>query len=735
MPAKSPEAIARKRANDAPKRRLRAAKLRLSVDYQQKEGIRKYRPAQENWSLGSMFLMTADGEADNDFNYDQFAVYDGENYYDLGGPGENITFTELVYWLRKICKMHKKLDKARRSNVIHMFSYHYDLDKALCNDPLLTEEEKQLITTQRSAGYGRIRPEGWQREILLESVGLAVYIGRKETSIKFMRKNEEGEYKSYYTLYIHDTFTLTAMPFLKTIKPLRDIMSLEEQANFDKLYALIEEGKAERGEWSDKFDYDMRRQYNHAELETMHYWLSHIIEGCKTMGIHPRSLAGPAPFARALIYKYGLTQHVQPRDYSTLDYQHSAAFLYQKSAYFGGRIELAGQGVLELFTELDLTMAYPANIAKMPCYAHGEWVLHPSYNKEEIQDYSIYHVTFKPAKGMTYKRRYGPMPTRAHTGTTRYPMHGNGYYYGVELKTIMAYWQVTILDWCEYVPQCDMEHPFADMVHDMYDQRQERIEAKDESASLVIKLSVNSLYGLFAQNAGAAAIVDAEGAVTRYKLPKFYNLAAAGFITAATRAALYGATMEIGEERVIGFATDAIFVEGIIDDSIVTKLQVTDKKHKQLGKFAMEIIDDPTAFVAPGIRCSKSGVISKTRGYPHAFKFDELCSEWDRDEVNILQTRKIYVDLRLSKTKMDDRGQFARQDRVAAISTGVLLTKRNVPLDALMHSVKSSGFTVFPPYHNMQDKENAPYRRRFEQDDKALAMLDRIANERDDLEI
>lgn len=727
MPIKSEEAKARHRKRMA---EINRERQKNDVQYQTDHQIRNQKGSSKNWTLGNMWLVMVDGEADNDGHYDQLAGFNGQSFYDKETPGQDITLLDTLWFLRSISKDLKRLDKTRRSNVFMMFSKHYDEDKWIGAEPRLTKEQKQAITAQRSRNYGIHRTPGWQREIILENVGLAVYFGRKETVIHWLEKDingdirydENGQPVIYYTQHIWDTWSLSAKSFIKTIEPLFASMTTDEQIHYKKMFDLVVEGKAERGEWSDNFDYERRKQYNHAELELMYYWINHIIEGCKRSGIAPKSLAGPAPFARSILYKYGAAKHVQPEDYKTIDYQQSDFVQQTKVAYFGGRIESRLQGVVNSWTELDITSAYPAIIRDLPCMAHGHWE-YSTPDTSNIVDTAIYHIKFTAPYGTLW----GPFPVRNKYGGIVFPLRGEGYYYGIEVKAALPYTKISFLGMSQWISECDCKTPFQTMIDEMFDLRAKMIAQKDDAASLVIKLSLNSIYGLFAQTAGAALVYDEiTGHLLEYKLPKFYNLFGAGYITASVRAQLYSALMKC-PEKVIGIATDALHIIGDVPEEISNTLIITDDKHKTLGTWTIEKYNEPTAFVMPGIRtikipnnASKKEIehltnARKSRGYPFPLTFDEIVSAWSNGIVRLTKTRKVYQDLRSSKLNPKQWGKFIEQSRDFDIGPDALAGKRDTT-----KPIKMGAFTIYPPDETIG--KNYSYQRHFEK--PYLAIVD-----------
>lgn len=737
MPAKSPEAIARKRDRDKVAHAIRQQRYyEKNHVYREREALKQQLQRHSTCKLLNMVLQVCDGEADNDAHYDQFTTFDGEQHYDLGSPGADLTFSQVVEWLMRHSRELKRKHPGKKTNIYCMFSMHYDWDKLLINEQLLTKDEKLLIASQRSRRYGATRTPGWEREIRFDSLHMAIYIGRKEIIIRILKwnritgeylYNDKGEIEVKTVLHIWDTWSLTAMSFLKTIAPLLKIMTDEERAYYQPLYDLIERGKAERGQWSDEFDYAKRREYNHAELETMYYWLHHIIEACARIGINPRSLSSPAAFARAALYKYGLQFHVQPKNYTSLEFQESREMQAQLAAYYGGRIECRVHGIVPNFTEIDITSAYPDKMRKLPCMAHGTWYDIPKsrLTTRQLNPFAIYHVKYS----MPTTSQWGALPVRrASDSSIYYPLQRiDGWYYGVELEVAAKYGTLTILEGIEWVSTCEHDCPFAAMINELFDERARMIADGDMAGALVVKLMLNSMYGILAQNAGGARLVDNDGALIGYKLPKFYNLFGAGWITAATRAQLYDVVMQ-APDAVLGIATDAIHMLGTsIPDAIKQHIMITDEAHKSLGNWTFSE-SGKTIFLGAGIRFSEDDKHNKVRGYATPVTYREVHQALTTGDLMVLTNRLQYHDIRMTKAG-EHAGLFLESTRGIDMSPLNIVSKRDVyatveqkrrkndkrkigELALELYDTPVQSYTLYPPYRSAV--RSITYRRVFD---------------------
>ena len=168
-----------------------------------------------------------------------------------------------------------------------------------------------------------------------------------------------------------------------------------------------------------------------------------------------------------------------------------------EEAYVGARAEVAQVGPIEgpLF-ENDINSAYPAEIAKLPCFAHGVW---RKYRRgREITDTTLVRVKWKTKTGTLW----GPFPVRPRVGSLRFPTSGEAWIWGREARVgARVCSSFEILGGWEYVPRCD-HRPFA-YVQEIYDRRR---VLKDEGSPLeyVYKLILNSTYGMSASPLKAA---------------------------------------------------------------------------------------------------------------------------------------------------------------------------------------------------------------------------------------
>lgn len=331
--------------------------------------------------------------------------------------------------------------------------------------------------------------------------------------------------------------------------------------------ARIVDMKAQRSTFTD----DQGAQIKAYCLSECRYLASgarRLVELIGAAGVNVSTYYSPATISKAMLKREGVTDHrreVPPEIDNAVD-----------GAYMGGRAEVSMIGPVEgpLF-QYDIRSAYPAMAISMPCLACGEWrhvytnpggdlsVLpssqsmieqksssgrpfvrdkgsHVWTHRKDITPWSLVRVSWRPRKGAP-QPQWGPLPVRPRTGSLRWPTHGTGWFWGVEVLAAARHAQLDIKDVWTFQPGCDHQ-PFAYLA-DLYAERRRR-KADGDPAEFVLKLALNATYGALAEHPHRA----------QKDPPKYRCLAWAGWITAATRAAL----LDVLTDDVILMATDCV---------------------------------------------------------------------------------------------------------------------------------------------------------------------------------
>lgn len=211
------------------------------------------------------------------------------------------------------------------------------------------------------------------------------------------------------------------------------------------------------------------------------------------------------------------------------------------SAYFGGRDEIAFQGLVKgPLYEYDLSGAYPHAMTKLPCLACGRW-RKATQGLTELRAASLALVHFRVALVDGPHRRdtsWAPLPCRTEDG----PVWGTnfeGWAWWPEVEAAMRGWPglVEIKDAWTYHTTC-RHKPFA-FLKDVYrDRMAYEIGGRDIGGAALLKAGMAAVYGKAAQRF--------ESAVQSY--------AWAGMTTSIIRAQV----LEVLDTSVVSIATDAV---------------------------------------------------------------------------------------------------------------------------------------------------------------------------------
>lgn len=356
-------------------------------------------------------------------------------------------------------------------------------------------------------------------------------------------------------------------------------------------------------------------------------------------GIAPRRWYSAGSGAKALLRSHRVHDHRGPDRWAGGD-GHVRDVLDR--AFFGGRFETAGAGVLPVLYPRDIASAYPAVTVGLPCLAHGHWT-------EGIADdavVTLLHVSWTPARlvgGLKDQAAlsdpvWGPLPWRWTDGRVTYPIAGEGWYHAAEVMAAsgLPWYDFTVHDVISFVPSC--EHRPLEWVAGVYDQR---IQLGKAGKGLVLKVALNSIYGTFAdtvsENAALASTVWAS------------------MITAGTRAKILRVLSEYPWD-VVSIATDGIAATRPV---IMEQPEPGDPATRVLGEWEPEPVQRDVLVVQPGLSLALQGQAKpKTRG--HAWRDmvaleGDLRRAWEADgwDAQVVYTRSRFIPARLA-LKMKD---------------------------------------------------------------------------------
>ena len=670
----------------------RSGNTRYSDSEQRRNSERHHK----EWALGEQHavMVAIDGEADDTGRYWLLQAYDGTAFYTLESPTQRLTLTQAAYAMRSVrTELKKKHGKAAH---FYFFSMNYDIDQLIGGDTTISNEQKARLVTHRSRAYGAVRGPDFREDEILTRSRLAVYNGRKDIRIRYLKSDLQTTYSE---LHFRDVWSLSAQSFVATIERFVAQWTDDEREYLAPHFERVKTGKLARGDWQAAgYTPELVKEYNESELILLQWYMTQLVHLCEAVGLSPRSFAGPAPLARALLMKYGVASHIKPRDYDTVDYQEGPINDACRAAFYGGRIELAGQGTAVGIFNYDIRSAYPSALAQLPCLAHGAWRPLTDDDKHALYNghapaYAIWRIRWR----MPDSDMWGPFPYRQSDGAICYPLAGEGWYHTPEVQAFynvnvrrgdVAEWQ--FLDGWVWEPDCTERRPFESMVHETYQIRAD-LKAAGNPAELVLKLALNSQYGVMAQTSGSHRQIDKDGATIGYHTPRFSNLYGAGLITSMIRAKLYHAIMS-APSAVICAMTDGLY----------TLAQLPLEQSNELGEWELSVSYEAHLFVTPGV-VFKQGGTSKTRGIPVKVSFSDVYETWRAGEIEWSAPVKRYQGLAqaLRRGALDKRwGTFIDEDYTLSLSPLAIAHKRDVLAGGthIQWDNEQTDFTWYPPW-------------------------------------
>lgn len=229
-------------------------------------------------------------------------------------------------------------------------------------------------------------------------------------------------------------------------------------------------------------------------------------------------------------------------------------------AYYGGRFEQFKIGRFEDAYEYDIRSAYPRAISLLPDFSSAEWEYTESsplsqspYHEQGIEPFGLYCVSWN-LKGSPHT--VGPFPWRSPDGRIYFPLQGaSSWYWGIEVQAAKQHLGNHLRIESAWLPRwfpIDVAGRPFHWVPEMYDRRA-KMRSEGNPAERGLKLGLNSLYGKIAQSVGA---IENEG---EWRKPPWHHALWAGWITAYTRAMIFGAIAK-HKNSLIAIETDAVFV-------------------------------------------------------------------------------------------------------------------------------------------------------------------------------
>lgn len=376
------------------------------------------------------------------------------------------------------------------------------------------------------------------------------------------------------TRIIYETFGFFQKSFVATLRDYR----IGDPAQLD----LMEAMKAERGDF--ELMTPEHLAYNAQECKWLAQLMEELRRRCKACGIVPHTWSGAGKLAAALMKQYRVIKQAR-----VVELTEPEAYWHAEHAYYGGRSEIRGPGIIDPLIGHDLRSAYMAAMVELPCLEHARWerlTARPGPGAIWIAD-----VRFRHPKGNVWCG----LPWRHNHGGLTYPRIGRGTYWGCEIEAAERIGaKITFRKGWQLVPGCQ-EKPLG-FLREVYDRRRE-MEERMPGSGIPLKLAGNSVYGKLVQRIGQAP---------------YYNPIWGGLITAQIRAWMLDALASATDPAaVVYIATDGIFA---------TERLKLPAASEGTGIGQWEITDyGPSCMVMPGmywpLETGKLGDI-KSRGVP-----------------------------------------------------------------------------------------------------------------------
>ena len=370
---------------------------------------------------------------------------------------------------------------------------------------------------------------------------------------------------------IDDTHSIFGGSFLSTLNRYKVPVTTEDMDRLTK-------GKEDRS----TFDMDHIQEiidYNNLECKYGLMLIEKLHQHLETAGIHTTDSYSPACYGKILFRKQNIKQTLDTRlDWNSPDKMKKQISRSAYNAFFGGRIEVGKYGSYygDVYN-YDLRSAYPSAMTDLPNLSRGRWDYRKNFQGKKWKRYSeiasddpvklldpehpfsLYHVRFNFPDDM----QFYPFPFRTDTGAIMFPNQGIGWYWFPEVLSALDYGNlppgsIEILEAYYFIEEDPSDRPFS-YVRDVYAQRR-KWEEDGNDAQMVLKLALNSSYGVLAMQEGAARIYKkVKGKWTARKLrPTYHQIEYAGYITSVTRAKIWSAITQ-DPESVITIATDGFY--------------------------------------------------------------------------------------------------------------------------------------------------------------------------------
>lgn len=390
----------------------------------------------------------------------------------------------------------------------------------------------------------------------------------------------------------------------------RFVQALEAwQIGSDDERRIIATGKDMRGNF-EVSDIEMIDRYNAMEIKLLQELMEKFRSACYDVDLRPSKWQGPGLLAKSMLASNGVAK---TKDVPLLnDAAYDGLLTFGRSAFYGGRPELAVVGPVERpVFQYDINSAYPAAMLDVPCLMHGGWEFEeyvggmPAtaicadsaivFGKFEISNVRRQNADRYAKGGNSKTPLWFGLPFRSPDGSICYPAAGRGWYWDFEIRSAIHQDFIADSAWV-YNRQCDCK-PLA-FIEDMY---QKRLALGKNGPGTVLKLAINSVYGVCVQSIGK---------------PEYANSVWGSYITARCRAQIQDFIHSSPSCTQGSCGSDILMVA---TDSVATWRQRKDiPLSKELGEWDEEVHPKGMFLIQPGLYFGSSGKHAKTRGVPLA---------------------------------------------------------------------------------------------------------------------
>lgn len=426
----------------------------------------------------------------------------------------------------------------------------------------------------------------------------------------------------------------------------------------DPDYAFIEQMKGDRSIF-ERAEMPEIRRYNQAELRCLVAIMELLRGALRNIDARISRWDGAGAIAAAMLRQHNI--------HDAMSEPPPAVRYAALHGYAGGHIEAIKLGVHKgSVFHADVNSAYPEETRHLPNLAAGEWSHHAGV---AMEGFSIVRCSWRFQPGMPFY----PLYYRQDNGSILYPERGHGWYWLPEFQAAQAFAErfgaiEFNIHECWHFEPYTHEKPFA-WVPEIYAERQRIIEearqrGKPDGRQIAIRLGMNAMYGKLAQQVGAQW--DGE----QWKLPRYFQLEWAGWITAGCRAKLMMAAMQ-KPDAIISFATDGIFATEPLD--------LYAPARKELGAWEV-VTHDGMCIVMPGVYWTgASGPASKDRAKHYSRGFDKAAM---KDQAFVLAAwRKNQHQVDAPSRRMVTMGSALASDAFWSMKGMFVATTRRLQLD------------------------------------------------------